>query len=176
MKLSLHCTPKMTGLQRMASIVLPTLMPGAPHNGGEHCTRCIVSRKSGLHHSRPIVAHQSRHFSIIGHCNLQFGHAMLQGYCAEYYGQQSATGRRPALTYDRRAALRLFQESGRCCSRCQRAEAASDATWTDCSNAAGGRRHSRWLSLPVFLKYHFFSCSSWTRASSAATRCSRSLV
>lgn len=75
----------------MAGTALPTLMPGAPHNGGEHCAGSIVSRKPRFHHSRPIVAHQSRHFSIISHCTLQFRHVMLQWHYAEKCCQQSAT-------------------------------------------------------------------------------------
>ena len=74
-----HCTPRVRGLQGMTSAAQPTLMPGAPHDGGEHCAGCIVSRKPRLHHSRPIVADQSRHLSIIGHCTCRLGMPCFSG-------------------------------------------------------------------------------------------------
>ena len=49
------------------STVLLTLMPWAPNNGWEDRPRRIISSKARLHHSRTIVAHQGRHFSIVSH-------------------------------------------------------------------------------------------------------------
>ena len=46
-------------------------MSGATDNGWEHCARRIIPGKSRLDHSRPIVTHKGRHFSIISHLSLQ---------------------------------------------------------------------------------------------------------
>ena len=58
----------------------PTLMPWAPNNRRKDCTRSIVSRKARLHHSRPIVAHKSRHFSVLGHWTLQVSAPCWKGF------------------------------------------------------------------------------------------------
>ena len=55
----------------MAITMLPTLMPWAPNNGWEYCPGSIISSKPRLHHSRPIVAHERRHFSVVSHKTLQ---------------------------------------------------------------------------------------------------------
>ena len=46
-------------------------MSGAANNGWEYCARRIIPGKSRLDHSRPIVTHKGRHFSIISHLSLQ---------------------------------------------------------------------------------------------------------
>ena len=45
-------------------------MSGAANNGWEHGTRRIIPGKPRLDHSRPIVTHKGRHFSIISHLSL----------------------------------------------------------------------------------------------------------
>ena len=70
--------------------MLPTLMPWAPDNGGEHRAGSIISGKPGLHHSRPIVAHEGRHFSVVSHCTLQTSMSCSKTYWhhTENYCQQ----------------------------------------------------------------------------------------
>ena len=48
-----------------------TLMSGAADNGWEDRTRCIIPGKARLDHSRSIVTHEGRHFSVISHLILQ---------------------------------------------------------------------------------------------------------
>ena len=60
------------------------LVPGAPHNAGEDGARSIVAGKAGLDHSRSIVAHERRHFSVVSHLSSALLHSQRKILVPQY--------------------------------------------------------------------------------------------
>ena len=101
--------------------MLPTLMPWAPDNGGEHRAGSIISGKPGLHHSRPIVAHEGRHFSVVSHCTLQTSMSCFKRYwhhTEDYCQQVNKLSCSDSRLVSSHAALRLGCSA--CTVRCGR--------------------------------------------------------